>query len=162
MVKVKWIAVFVLLIIAVQPSFADDRAKLVGIWKLVSWESEFKDTGEREPVMGKYPTGYFIFTPEGRIMTVLTGEGRKAAKTDQERAALMKSVIAYTGMYRLEGDKFITKVDVSWNAAWVGTEQVRYFKLEGDRLHIISMWVESVARPERGMARAIITWERVK
>jgi hypothetical protein len=95
-------------------------------------------------------------------MTVITGEGRKAAKTDQERAALMKSLIAYTGMYRLEGDKYITKVDVSWNAAWVDTEQVRNFKLEGDRLYILSNWVESVARPEKGMARAIITMERVK
>jgi hypothetical protein len=160
--KFKWLVVLVLFFIAAQPSFADDRAKLLGIWRIVTWESEFQATGEREPVMGKIPTGYIIFTPEGRMMTVITGEGRKAAKTDQDRAALMKSVIAYTGMYRLEGDKFITKVDVSWNAAWVGTEQVRYFKFEGDRLHIISMWVESVARPEKGMARAIITWERVK
>jgi hypothetical protein len=146
----------------VQPSFADDSAKILGIWKIVSWESEFQATGEREPVMGKNPTGYLIFTPDGRMMAVITGEGRKAPKTDQDRADIFKSLFAYTGMYRIEGDKLITKVDVSWNPAWVGTEQVRFFKFDGDRLHIISVWVQSTTRPEKGMARAIVTWERAK
>ena len=48
-------------------------------------------------------------------MFVLTGEGRKAAKTIQDRAELLNSLVAYTGMYRVEGDKWITKVDVAWN-----------------------------------------------
>jgi len=63
-------------------------------------------------------------------------------------------------MYRLEGDKFTTKVDVSWNPAWVGTEQVRDYRLEGDRLKVVSPWVMS---PNLGkMTRATITWERSK
>jgi hypothetical protein len=57
MVKCKWLIVLGLFFILAQPSFADDRAKILGIWKLVSWESEFQSTGEREPVMGKNPTG---------------------------------------------------------------------------------------------------------
>jgi hypothetical protein len=95
-------------------------------------------------------------------MAVLTGEGRKAPNTDQDRAELLKSMFAYTGMWRLEGDKWITKVDVSWNPAWVGTEQVRYFKFEGDRLQVNSMWVQSVLKPELGMARGVLTFERAK
>jgi hypothetical protein len=146
----------------VPPSFADDSAKILGIWKIVSWESEFQATGEREPVLGKNPTGYIIFTPEGRMMAVITGEGRNAPKTDQDRGDLFKSLFAYTGMYRVEGDKWITKVDVAWHPAWVGTEQVRYFKFDGDRLQVISAWVPATARPEKGMGRAIITWERAK
>jgi hypothetical protein len=71
-------------------------------------------------------------------------------------------MFAYTGIYRLEGDKWITKVDVSWNPAWLGTEQVRFFKFDGDRLQVISMWVKSVTRPEKGMARGILTFERAK
>ena len=95
-------------------------------------------------------------------MAVITGDGRMAPKTDQDRADLLKSMFAYTGMYRLEGDKFITKVDVSWNPAWLGTEQVRFFKVDGDRLQVISMWVQAVVKPERGMARGILTFERAK
>jgi len=147
---------------AAQLAFADDRAKLIGIWKLVSWESEIQATGERVPVMGKNPTGYVIFTQEGRMMAVLTAEGRKAPKTDQDRADLFKSVIAYTCMYRFEGDKTINKVDVSWNPAWIGTEQVRFFKFDGDRLHVSTPWMQMVTRPEKGMGRATMTFERVK
>jgi len=162
MSKFKWLVVLVLFLMTAVPSFADDRAKILGIWKIVSWESEFQATGEREPVMGKNPTGYIIFTPEGRMMTVITGEGRKTPKTDQDRGELFKSLFAYTGTYRLEGDKWITKVDVAWNPAWVGSEQVRFFKFDGERLQVISAWVPSTTRPEKGMGRAIITWERAK
>jgi len=62
---------------------------------------------------------------------MITGEGRKAPNTDQDRADLLKSMVAYTGMYRIEGDKWITKVDVSGNPAWVGTEQARFFRFDG-------------------------------
>ena len=162
MFKLNLSAVLVSFLVAVQPSFGDDSAKVLGTWKIVSWETEFQATGEREPVMGKNPMGYLVFTPEGRMMTVITGEGRKAPKTDQDRADIFKSLFAYTGMYRLEGDKWITKVDVSWNPAWVGTEQVRFFRFDGDRLQVISTWLQSTTRPEKGMARAIIAWERAK
>ena len=158
----RWLIIPVLFLIVVQPSFADDREKFLGIWKIVSWETEFQATGEREPVLGKNPTGYIIFTPEGRMMTVITGEGRKEPKTDQDRADLLKSLIAYTGMYRLEGDKWITKVDVAWTPAFVGTEQTRFFKFDGDRLYIITAWMQMTTRPEKGIGRAIIMWERVK
>jgi hypothetical protein len=162
MVKFKWLVVLVLFLIAGQPSFADDRAKILGIWRYVSYEVEFQATGEREAILGNNPTGYIIFTPEGRFMAVLTGEGRKPPKTDQDRAELFKTMFAYTGMYRLEGDKFITKVDASWNPAWVGTEQVRFFRFDGDRLHVISAWVQSVTRPEKGISRGINTFELAK
>jgi len=33
MVKLKWLVVLGLFLIAVQPSFADDRAQIVGVWK---------------------------------------------------------------------------------------------------------------------------------
>jgi hypothetical protein len=162
MFKLKWLVVLGWFLIAVQPSFADDRANILGIWKLVSYEAEFQATGEREPTLGKNPTGYIIFTHERRFMAVLTGDGRMAPKTDQDRADLLKSMFAYTGMYRIEGDKFITKVDVSWNPAWIGTEQVRFFKVDEGRLQVISMWVQAVVKPERGMSRGILTFERVK
>jgi hypothetical protein len=159
MAKSKWLVALVLFLIAVQPSFADDRAKIVGIWRLLSYEVESQSTGGREPVLGKNPTGNIIFTPEGRMMVVITGEGRQAAKTDQDRADLFKSLVAYTGMYRVEGDKWITKVEVAANPAWVGTEQTRFFRVDGDRLQEMTEWS---VRPEKGMGRTVITYERAK
>src|SRR3972149_11179852 len=109
MCKLKWLGILVWFLVAVQPSFADDRAKIVGVWRLVSFEVEYQATGEREHTRGKNPTGYIIFTPEGRMTVVLTDEGRKAPKTDQDRADLFRSMVAYRGMYRIEGGKGVTK-----------------------------------------------------
>jgi len=161
-IRFKWLAALVWFLILVQPSFADDRAKIIGIWKLVAYEVEIQATGQKEPVMGQNPTGYVIFTPEGRVWFVLTGEGRKAAKTIQDRAELLNSLVAYTGMYRIEGDKWITKVDVAWNPEWVGTEQTRFFKVDGERLQVLTPWRVMPNWPEKGMTRSIVTFERAK
>lgn len=139
---------------------SDGSRNVVGTWKLVSFVNEFQDGSERGAAYGKRPTGYIIFTPEGRMMSIVEAEGRKSPQTDEDRAAAFRTLISYTGAYRFEGDKFITKVDVSWNPAWVGTEQERFFKLEGDRLEVISPWVMS---PNLGkLTRATLTWERAK
>ena len=110
MSKLKCLVAILGWIIAAYPAFADDREKVIGIWKLVSQEIEIQATGQKEPVFGRSPTGYAIFTAEGRVMFVLTGEGRKPPQTVEDRADLLNSMAAYTGMYRLEGDKWITKV----------------------------------------------------
>ena len=110
--------------------------------------------------MGQKPTGYVIFTAEGRVFFVLTGEGRKPGKTDQERATLLGSLVAYTGTYRLEGDKWITSVEVAWNPEWVGTEQSRSYKVDGDRLQVLTPWRVMPNWPEKGMTRSIVTFER--
>jgi len=162
MFKLKWLVVLVLFLFAVPPSIADDHAKIIGIWKLVSHETEWQATGKRESDLGKNPAGYVIYTPEGRMMVIATGEGRKAPKTDQDRAELMKTMFAYAATYRIEGDKLINKVDVAWNPALVGTEQTRFIKFDGDRLHILSPWMLSPRTPEKGMGRGIMTFERVK
>jgi hypothetical protein len=104
-------------------------------------------------------TGYLIFTPDGRVTALLTNEARKAPATDQDRVDLFNTMVAYTGKYRIEGDKWIAKVDVAWNPALLGTEQTRTFRFQGDRLQETNPWS---ALPEKGMARAVLTWERAK
>jgi hypothetical protein len=136
-----------------------EKAPILGIWRLVSFEREYQATGEREDTRGKNPTGYIIFTPEGRMAVVITNEGRKAPNTDQDRAGLFNSLVAYTGRYRVDGDKWIITVDVSANPALVGTEQTRSFRVTGDRLQEMNVWA---ARPDNRMARTFITYERAK
>ncbi len=137
-----------------------DTAILVGTWKLKSNVMEHKATGERHLVHGENPNGYLIFTPEGRLMAILSEPGREPARSDAERAALFKNMVAYSGRYRVEGDKFITKVDVSWNKWWNGQEHARYFKVTGKRLDIVTVW--EPLRPALGspLVRTIATWER--
>ena len=83
MSKFKCLVAVVGLLVTAQLSFADDREKVIGIWKLVSQEIEVQATGQKEPVMGHSPTGYAIFTAEGRVMFVLAGEGRKPPQTSK-------------------------------------------------------------------------------
>ncbi|PBJ83274.1 hypothetical protein CMZ84_01650 [Lysobacteraceae bacterium NML93-0399] len=132
-----------------------------GSWRLVSYEIEVKDTGERFPPMGAAPTGYVMFAPEGRVWFMLTGEGRTPGESAEDMARLLETVIAYTGRYRIEGDTWITAVDVAWNPAWVGTEQRRQFRREGDRLQVLTPWRVMPNWAERGETRSIITFARV-
>ena len=76
-------------------------------------------------------------------------------------AALHKSMLAYSGKYRVEGNDFITVVDASWNEEWNGTEQRRHFRIEGDRLFIESAPAPSILFPGKTDFRRII-WEREK
>jgi len=159
MVRLNWFVMAALLLVAAKPVAADDRDRLLGVWQVVSVEREFQASAEKEYPRGKNPTGFLIFTLDGRVTALLTNEGRKAPTTDQDRADLFNAMVAYTGKYRIEGDKWIAKVDVAWNPALLGTEQTRTFRFQGDRLQEINHWS---ALPEKGMARAVLTWERAK
>ena len=140
--------------------FADNRSGLEGVWRLVSYTVEYQATGRKEPMMGEKPSGYAIFTPEGRAMFVITGEGRKPPSDDKGRAALLNTLVAYTGKYRIEGDRWITKVEVAWNPEWVGTEQQRFFRLDGNRLAVTTPWRIMPNWPEKGMTHSVLVFER--
>lgn len=142
-----------------QLAIADDRSGLIGTWKVVTFELEFQDTGERRAVFGKTPKGYIIFTAEGRTMSYLEAESRKPPKTDEDRVAAFRTIVAYTGKYRIEGERFITSVDGSWNVVWNGTEQERNFKLENGQLRIITQWNPSLLYDNR-VTRGVLVWER--
>lgn len=150
----------VLACVAAAPAAAESRDGVQGLWKLVSYQVEVQATGEKLPVMGQHPTGYALFTPEGRVFFMLTGDGRKPAKSVEDRAELLSTLVAYTGTYRLEGDKWITKVEVAWNPEWIGTEQSRSLKIEGDRLSVLTPWRLMPNWADKGMTRSIITFER--
>jgi len=142
------------------PLFAADAEGLVGTWRLVSWQVIV----ENEPpqnVFGPHPKGFLVLTREGRSIVVMTAENRRAGMGDLERAALHKSMLAYSGRYRIEGNDFITVVEVSWNEEWNGTEQRRHFRIEGDKLFIESAPWPSIISPGKIDFRRIV-WQRDK
>ena len=130
---------------------------LIGSWKLLSYETELQSTGERKMLFGKHPTGYMMFAPDQRMAAVITAEERQPGET-----GLLRTMIAYTGVYRVEDGRFITKVDASWNEIWTGTEQVRLFRLDGNSLEITSNWAPSPILPGRPITRVRICWQRVQ
>jgi Lipocalin-like domain len=157
----KWIGAAMLLLAVLRPAVAGDRDKLFGIWKLVSGEVEFKDTGEHRSMYGVTPPGYLSLSREGRMMAVIEGDTRKPSQIENAGPTGYQNMVAYSGPFRVEGDKWITKVDTSWNPAWRGTDQVRFFKLEGNRLSVVSAWQSEIYRGGR-VGRVHLTWERWK
>ena len=66
-------------------------------------------------------------------------------------------MVAYTGRYTLEGDKWTTRPDVAWNEAWM-MEQVRYFKLDGDKLIVETA---PAMNPNYGkVMRVTLVWQK--
>ena len=43
-----------------------------------------------------------------------------------------------------------------------GTDQVRFYKLDGDRLQVTSAWGLGVNLPGAPITRGVLMWERVK
>jgi hypothetical protein len=140
---------------------AELRRQIVGTWALVSVVYEDVATKARTPVYGEHPRGIQIATPEGRWLALMTAEGRSIPKTDEDRVQALKTMIAYTGRYRVENGQVITKVEAAWNEAWVGGEQVRNIRFESDRLYI-----ESPPMPHPNIddktVRVIVVWRREK
>src|SRR5690242_14120536 len=111
-------------------SVDDDADDLVGVWQLRSFSLQVVGEAPRD-IFGPQPKGYLIFTPEGRMMTIITRADRQPAATAQDQAALLQSMVAYSGRYTVGHDRIVTHPDVSWNEIYTGTEQVRYYTVSG-------------------------------
>lgn len=131
--------------------------RLVGTWELVSYQVEDKETGTFIDAMGSTPRGRVIFTQDGWVAFNLEGSDRKPASTDAERAALLNSLVAYIGRYRVEGDQWVTSVQTAWAPEWVGTEQRRTIRLDGNYADVTTPWRVmpnwNAGRPSRSHVR---------
>ncbi|HTH52219.1 MAG TPA: lipocalin-like domain-containing protein [Pyrinomonadaceae bacterium] len=153
----------ILLLVFCTFTFAPAQARqLVGTWKLVSEVVEVQSSGEKTAAMGESPSGYAVFTADGRATFIITADGRKPAKTVEERAALLDTLVAYSGTYTLDKDKWTTKVQVAWNPEWVGTEQTRFYELKGERLVVTTPFRVMPNFRDKGSTRSILTFERSK
>ena len=71
-------------------------------------------------------------------------------KTGQSADQLFDTMMAYSARYRFQSDDcFVTTVDSAWLPAWIGTEQVRYFKINGDELLVTGLFRENPKYPGR-------------
>jgi Lipocalin-like domain len=136
-----------------------DTEMLAGTWRLVSCLMEDVDTREQEHVWGEHPNGCLVLTSTGRWIVVQTAQGRREPQTDEDRMAAFRSMLAYSGKYRAEHGKIVINVDIAWDESWCNTEQVRYYRIEGDRLHIEAA-PQSYANFGGKVMRGILIWAR--
>ena len=111
---------------------------LIGTWKMTSWTRELTATGQKSDALGPSPIGWISYSRDGRMMVVVVRSDRKApaalVPTDSERISLYSSMLAYSGTYTVDDEKVTHNIDTSWNQAWTGTKQVRFYKVDGKTL----------------------------
>ena len=140
-------------------ALAEDTAgQLAGSWKLNSWTIQIIGGDATEP-FGPNPKGRAIFAADGYVTFVIVAANRKPATSNEESAALLKSLLAYSGKFVIEGDKFTTKVDLSGNELLTGQDQVRFFKLDGDKLSLRTAEQVSAVLPGKRVV-GTLNWER--
>jgi hypothetical protein len=138
--------------------------ELYGTWRLVSFTGQRGGTGESRDMWGPAPQGYLTYGRDGRMSGIMVKANRPkpadlAKMTDQERAELFKSMVAYAGTFKVEGSRVVHNIDISWNENWTGMAQVRNFRIEGRRL-IISL--DPQIGTEGTLIIAVLTWEKVQ
>ena len=133
---------------------------LFGNWKLISLRFVVTATDESRDMYGADPHGYLFITKDQRMMAVITANDRRSADGEPAEAALYRSMMAYSGPFRIEGDdKFITRVEVAWHPGWVGTDQARTFSVDGDILSITTTEILHPMFPGRP-GRGVLKWQR--
>jgi hypothetical protein len=138
--------------------------ELYGTWWLVSFKRTTVDTGETTDMFGKSPKGMITFGGDGRVISLVTSDQRPNVNvtkmTDQDRAELYKTMIAYAGTYTFDGKTLKIRVNVSWNESWNGIEQIRQARIEGNRLFISAD--PALGALDGKLRTSVFTWEKVQ
>jgi Lipocalin-like domain len=81
-------------------------------------------------------------------------------KATEERAALYASSSAYSGTWTAVANTVTHKVDVAVNQSWVGTDQVRYVRLDKDDLTIDTAPILGIDGKTK--YKITLVWKRVR
>jgi Lipocalin-like domain len=139
---------FILLALIVASVFsaagnAQCNFSVVGTWKLVSVASTTDKDETNKAALGQHPSGLLTYTADGRMMAIISDDGRKplsipdrVAAPAEERAQAYSTFMAYAGRYTFTCDKVVHHVEVASLQNWVNTDQIRFVALENNRLHV--------------------------
>lgn len=139
---------------------ADVRARLIGAWRAVSWHEKDAEGNFVFP-MGEEAKGQLIYTAEGRMSAHLVSANMtRFAKADwrtataEERARAWLEYFGYYGSFSIDEEKkaVIHHVEGGSFPNMVGTEQVRYFRFEGERLTL---------NADTAWGKVQVVWERI-
>ena len=138
---------------------ADVRARLLGAWRLVSYET-IEASNRRGKPFGD-AAGRLEYDEDGNMAGQVMRPGRAAVKrgdgaTERVRAAYA-GYIAYFGTFEVDADGkgVVHHVDGSLNPEWVGGDQRRALRFENDRLVLSADVVKAGHKVQH-----VLTWER--
>jgi hypothetical protein len=154
---------FTLIMLGVYTFARAEDGSLLGTWQLRSFVREVLGTGERYNQLGDHPDGYLSYSPDGRMLVFFVSGDQPRPRqepSDEERIKLHKSMLAYGGTYTVSPGKVIHHIDIEWDGRRIGSEQVRFYTIEGDRLSLKTEPNKSPLDGREGIGS--LTFERVK
>lgn len=123
-----------------KPAITQPTSALVGAWRLISYV-DTPEGGEPIYAFGKQPIGQFVFTADGHVSISLMRNppDPQAATIDIDPDACLPAwYCSYFGTYNLsaDGSEWITHVLGGNIPSFIGTDQPRAFRIDGDRLFL--------------------------
>ncbi len=136
--------------------------RLIGIWKLVSFE---RRTAKGE-VRSSYPgqTGFIVYTASGHVMVHMMQPYRRRfvgpSPTPDETLATYRSYTSYFGEYTVhEREGYVVHhIASTFNSGAIGTDFQRFVELSGRRLTLRAPVTRDAAGEE---IHPMIVWERL-
>ena len=148
------------------PAHQDARSALVGVWRLVALESR-TTSGEIRHPLGRAARGQLMYDSAGRMSAQLMdpdrptfASGDLTRGSDAELRAAVAGYIAYYGTYTVDLSRGVVThhVQGALFPNWVGGDQVRYFRLDGDRLTITTPPIRIGGED----STTVLVWERAR
>ena len=126
-------------------------SKIIGTWALVHTVTRDAQGRDQPSLFGPKSMGRATFNADGRMMAVLCdGRSELPAGTPRE-------YVSYCGNYEFDGEKLVTRVDATSDAARMNTDQIRAVRFEGTRMVL--------APPPRAVGELTLHrelfWERI-
>jgi hypothetical protein len=138
--------------------------ELPGTYKLISSTRTILATGEVEDSYGKQPKGYVMYGKDGRMLVLITHEGRptpsRTDMTDKDRADQYRTLNGYGGTYTFHGDRIEHHIDIAVNESRVGSTEIREVKRDGNRL--IYTTKPQPFSADGKMSVITLVWEKMK
>jgi Lipocalin-like domain len=162
--RMRTVLVAVLLVAVTYCTTSRAADSIVGSWRLVSWVEMETESKSVHNVFGDNPSGMITYTPDGHMSVFIIDPKRKppagSKATDAEADELYRTMLAYSGVYSIEGNKVTHKIEFSWNQAWTGTSQQRFVDVKDNQLTIKT---PQIIGPISGKESIhTIVWERTK
>jgi hypothetical protein len=152
-----------LAMVALSFSVSAAEDEFYGTYTLISSTRKLLDTGQVETFTRE--RGFITYGKDGRMLILIVRGDRPKPEsidrmTDQQRADLFRSMTAYGGTYKFDGETMEHHIDISWNEVWTGTTQFRDVKKEGDRLIYTTRPAPFVSDGKMSVVTTV--WEKVK
>lgn len=137
----------------------------VGTWKLLSMEARRSD-GQVVYPLGEYAAGIFVYDALGNMAVQIMrrerppfASGDMQKGTSEELKAAAEGYLAAFGTYTVDEaqSRVLLHVQGSLFPNWIGTDQIRHYRFEGDRLTL-----ETPSMQVAGMSITVaLVWERL-